>query len=481
MSNKVTNNQIFSSLFWKVLERGGAQGVSFIVSIILARLLTPKEYGVIAIVLIFINLANIFVQSGFNTSLIQKRNVDNLDYSTVFIFSLFLSAFLYVLLYFSSPTIAEFYAQPLLVPVIRVLALTLFFGSVNSIQIAIASREMQFKKLFYSNTVAVFLSGAVGIILAYNDFGVWALVGQQLTMQIVLTIVMWFSVNWRPQIIFSFERLRGLFSYGWKILLASFIDGLYVDLRTLVIGRFYTPADVGFYDKGKQFPTVIVNNLDGSIQSVMLPTYASFQDDKVRVKNIMKRSISTSSYIVMPMMVGLAIVAEPMVNLILTETWLPIVPILRIYCIIYGIRPILTANTQAIKGLGHSDIFLKVEFLVKSFSTAILILSLNTGIVGIAWGVVLSNLIALVIYTYPNSKLIDYHLYDMIKDILPSVLLSLAMGILIYPLKVTGLSSTMLLLTQVLIGTIIYLLLSIVFKVDTFTYLVNMLKSVKKK
>lgn len=480
MTKKVSNKQIFSSLVWKLMERGGVQGISFIVSIVLARILTPEEYGLIAIVLIFINLANVFVQSGFNTALIQKKDADDLDFSTIFYFSFFIASLLYIVLFFSSSFISDFYHQPMLEPVIKVLSIILFFGAVNSIQVAIISREMQFKKLFYSSIGAVLASGIIGIMMAVMGFGVWALVGQQITSQFFTTIIMWFTVKWRPQLQFSYSRLKSLFSYGWKILFASLIDALYLDLRTLVIGRIFSPDMVGYYNRGKQFPTIIVNNIDGSIQSVMLPTYASHQDNRVRVKSLMKRSISTSSFIVIPMMVGLAVVAEPVVKLILTDKWLPSVPILQIYCAVYAIRPILTANIQAIKGLGYSGDFLNIEFINKAIGIIILIISVRYGVIAIAWGVLISSFISIFLYAYPNVKLLDYKLDEMLKDAAPSVFLSSVMAMIILLLRLTGLSTISLLVLQVLVGGLVYLLLAWLFKLETFVYLVKIVTTFRK-
>lgn len=481
MIKKVTKKQIFSSLFWKLMERGGVQGVSFIVSIILARLLTPNEFGLIALVTIFITLANVFVQTGFNTALIQKKNADDIDFSTIFYISLLIAGCLYILLCFSSPIIAHFFNQPQLVLVIKVLSLILFFGAINSVQVAVISRNMQFKKLFYSSIGAVIASGIIGIMMAYMGFGVWALVGQQITSQLFTTIIMWFTVHWRPKLLFSYKRLKSLWSYGWKILVASLIDVIYLDLRSLVIGKLFSPAMLGYYDRGKQFPTVIVNNIDGSIQSVMLPTYASHQENRERVKSIVKRSITTSSFVIFPLMMGLAIVAEPLVKIILTDKWLPCVPFLQIYCAVYAIRPILTANIQAIKGLGYSGDFLKVEFINKVIGIVILVISVQYGVLAIAWGVLLSSIISIFLYTYPNIKILNYKLNEMLKDVTPAFFLSIVMALIISLLRFTELSMLGLLVLQVMLGMVVYILLAWVLKFEVFIYLINTLISFKKQ
>ena len=242
MQNKNIRSKVLSSLFWKFMERGGTQGIQFIVQIVLARLLAPEQFGTIAIVMVFINLAQVFVQSGFNTALIQKKDADELDFSSVFYLSLFVAALLYILIFLTAPFIADFYRDPILMPVLRVLGFTLFFGAFNSIQNAYVSRNMMFKKLFYSSVGAILISGIVGVIAAYMGLGVWALVIQQLINQASITIIMWFTVKWRPKLIFSFKRVRVLFSFGWKLLASSLLDTLYLDLRTLIIGRIYSSS-----------------------------------------------------------------------------------------------------------------------------------------------------------------------------------------------------------------------------------------------
>jgi len=333
MQKPNTKSMVLSSLFWKLMERSGTQGIGFIISMVLARLLLPEDYGLIALVTIFIVLANVFVQSGFNTALIQKKNADEVDFSSVFYLSLVVAALLYVIIYFSAPFIATFYSQPLLVPVLRVLSITLFIGAFNSIQNAFVARNMLFKRLFISSLGALIVSGIVGIVAAYQGWGVWALVAHQLTNQLTIAIILWFTVKWRPHLLFSFKRVKTLFAYGSKLLASALIDTLYRDLRTLIIARMYTPAMLGFYNRGQKFPELIVTNINGSIQSVMLPALSAHQDNRKRVKDMMRRAIVTSSFLIFPMMVGMAVVAEPLVKIVLTEKWLPAVPFLQIFCL----------------------------------------------------------------------------------------------------------------------------------------------------
>lgn len=460
------------------MERSGTQGIQFIVQIVLARLLLPKDFGAIALVMVFISLARVFVQSGFNTALIQKKNADEIDFSSVFYLSLFVAGVLYVLIYITAPLIADFYRDANLIQVLRVLALTLFFGAFNSIQNAYISRNMMFKKLFFSSFGAIIISGIFGITTAFAGFGVWALVIQQLFNQISITIIMWFTVKWRPHLIFSFKRVKSLFSFGWKLLVSSLLDTLYLDIRTLLIGRIYSSSMLGYYNRGEQFPKVIVTNINGSIQSVMLPALSSHQDNKLRVKQMVKHSIVTSSFLIFPMMIGMAVVAEPMVKIILTEKWLPAVPFLQIFCISYALMPIHTANLQAINAIGRSDVFLKLEIIKKIMGLIILSISIPFGIFAIAMGQVMSGIISSFINAYPNRQLLDYSYKEQWKDIMPSLMNSLVMGTVIYMVNFINLSAGLMLFLQVIIGISLYIGLAKIFNIGNYKYLIQTVKEI---
>ena len=471
------NSKTFSSLFWKLLERGGTQGVQFIIQIFLARLLSPNDYGVIALITVFIALANVFVQSGFSTALIQKQNADEEDFSSVFYVSLLVATILYMLLFLTAPLIANFYNIQELVNIIRVLSLTLFLGAFNSIQNAIISRKMAFKNLFYSSLGAIIVSGIIGIILAYKGFGVWTLVYQQLINQFLICLILWFTVKWRPQLLFSFQRVKDLFSFGGKLLLSALIDTGYREMTNLIVGKIYTPAMLGYYNRGNQFPNLIVNNLNGSIQSVIFPVLASVQDDKRRIKEIMRRAIVTSSYIVFPAMMGLIVMAEPMIKLILTEKWLPCVPYLRLFCLSYALWPIHTANLQAINAIGRSDIFLKLEIIKKIVGVSIIIITSRYSPLMMAFGMVGSGVISSFINSYPNKKLLNYSYFEQMKDILPSVILSVMMGFVTYSIIFLGLSDLMTIILQIIVGGITYVLLSYIVKLECFMYLLKIIKN----
>lgn len=479
--NQVVKSKVLSSLLWKLLERGGTQGMQFVVQMVLARLLLPEDYGIIALITIFITIANVFVQSGFNTALIQKKYVDEIDYSSVFYLSLVVSSLLYVILFLTAPFIAAFYEEPLIVPVIRVLSIILFFGAFNSIQNALIAREMQFKRLFFSSCGAMLASGVVGIVMAYKGLGVWALISQQITNQFLITVILWGTVKWRPKLLFSYERLKILFSYGSKLLASSLIDTLYNNLRSLFIGKLYNPSMLGFYNRGQQFPSFIVSNINGSIQSVMLPVLSSQQDNLPRVKDVVRRSIVTSSFLMFPMMVGLAVIAEPVVRILLTEKWLQAVPFLQIYCFSYALWPIHTSNLQAINALGRSDIFLKLEFVKKILGLVILVMTIYYGVYAIAIGELISGLISTFINSYPNKKLLNYSFREQCLDIFPPLVLSLVMGGIIYSIDIMASHIWLNLLTKVIVGISIYLWLAKIFKLECYQYLLDTVRGILRK
>ena len=481
MDSKHSRESVLSSLFWKLLERGGTQGIQFIVQIVLARLLAPEQFGIIAIVMVFINIAQVFVQSGFNTALIQKKDADEEDFSSIFYLSLGIAGIVYIIIFMAAPTISIFYRDPILTPILRVLALILFTGSLNSIQNAYIARNLLFKKLFKSSVGAIVISGTLGVIAAYFGLGVWALVIQQLANQISISVIMWITVKWRPKFVFSIQKVRELFSFGWKLLASSLINVFYMEIRTLFIGRLYSSSALGFYNRGEQFPKLIVNNINGSIQSVMLPALSAQQDNKKRVKEMMRRAIVTSSFLVFPMMIGMAVVAEPLVTIVLTEKWLPAVPFLQIFSISYALIPIHTANLQAINAMGRSDVFLKLEMIKKALGIVILGISIPFGVYAIAIGQVASGIISTFINAYPNKQLIKYSYKEQLMDIMPSFVMAIIMGGVVYTFNFLKVTELQILVLQIFGGAAVYIGLAKMLKIESFGYLINTIKEIMKK
>ncbi|HIS90832.1 MAG TPA: lipopolysaccharide biosynthesis protein [Candidatus Faecisoma merdavium] len=481
MKNENIKNEVISSLIWKFLERIGTQGVQFIVSIILARLLLPSDYGVVSMILVFTAIANVFIQTGFSTSLIQKKDSDELDFSSVFYISLLIAAICYVILFFAAPIIASFYNMPAITSILRVISLTLFFGAINSVQNAKIAKEMKFKKLFLSSLVAILISGTTGVLMAYKGFGPWALVGQQIANSIATTIILWFTSSWQPKLMFSINRVKSLLSYGWKILCSALLDTIYQNIYNLVIGKFYSSSTLGNYNKGEQFPKLIAVNVDGAISSVMLPAYSKQQDRKDKLKKMVRRSIVTSSLLLFPMMFGLAAVAETVVKVLLKENWLGCVPFMQLLCIVYALYPINTANLQVIKALGKSDYFLKLEIIKKVIGLFALIVTLPFGVLQMAIGQVLVAILSTFINAFPNRKLLNYNYFEQIKDLFPSLIISIIMFIIVYSFNFINLNMYILLIIQILGGVIIYFGLAYIFKLESLNYMIEILKSLLNK
>lgn len=479
------NNKLLNGLLWKFLERFGVQGVQFVLQIILARLLSPEHYGVLSIMVIFTTLANVFIQNGFNTALMQDKDVTEEDYSSVFWVTLIVATILYGVLFVTAPLIGYFYEMPAIVTPFRVIALMLFPGVINSIQLAKTSRELNFKKVFYGNIGGILVSGFVGIAMAYAGAGLWALVVQTVLNVLIATVVMWFIVDFRPKLYCDFSRVTKLFSFGWKLLVSSLIDTLYQDLSSLIIGKKYDSGTLGYYNRGKQFPQFVISAISSTVQSVMLPAMAEKQDEKQNVKQLMRNSIIVSSYLVFPMMAGLVGIAPTLIPLLLTEAWIPSVPYMQIFCISMAFHPVHVCNLQAINAMGRSDIFLKLEILKKGIGITALVIAV-VGFetpVAIAMTGVFTTFISCFINAYPNKKLIDYSYFEQMKDYLPAFVASVVMCIVVMGVGQMDGSLLLRLFVQILVGISVYAILSVVFHLQGFQKIIGILngKNIKSK
>ena len=467
----MNSKSTISNLLWRFAERCGAQAVSFLVSIILARLLAPEAYGTIALAMVFINILQVFVDSGMGTALIQKKDADDLDFSSVFYFNIAACLVLYAGLFLAAPSIAQFYGDPALTALVRALSLTVVVSGVRNIQQSYVSRHLLFKRFFFSTIGSTLASAVVGIAMAYAGFGVWALVGQSLSNVVTGTIILWATVPWRPRRMFSWQRLKSLLSFGWKLLVSSLLDTGYNNLRSLIIGKLYSSADLAYYNQGDKLPNLVITNINTSIDSVLLPTMANEQDDSARVRSMTRRAIKTSTYVMAPLMMGLAACAEPLIRLILTEKWLPCVPFLRIFCITYMFWPIHTANLNAIKALGRSDLFLKLEIVKKIVGLTILLCTMRHGVMAMAYSLLLSSVLSQIINSWPNRKLLRYHYLNQLADILPALLLACAMGLAVYCIQFLGWGDLPTLCVQIPVGAALYLAGSALLRLDSFLYL----------
>jgi O-antigen/teichoic acid export membrane protein len=330
---------------------------------------------------------------------------------------------------------------------------------------------MQFKRFFFATLGGTIGAAIIGIAIAYLGFGVWALVIQQIFNAMVDTVILWITVKWRPKLMFSFARLKGLFSFGWKLLASSLLDTVYTNIRQLIIGKLYSSSDLAYYNRGRQFPSLFVSNINTSIDSILLPTMSKEQDNKERVKVMTRRAIKTSTYVMAPLMMGLAFLGTTLIRLVLTDKWLPCVPYMSIFCITFMFYPIHTANLNAIKAMGRSDLFLKLEIWKKVVGMIALLATMRFGVMAMAYSLLFTSVISQIINSWPNRKLLNYGYLEQLKDIMPGILLAIVMGCCIYPIQWLGLSDIVTLLISVPLGAAIYIIGSIVFKLESFTYL----------
>ena len=470
--------KISSAVLWKLLERFGVQGSQFVLQLILARILDPDHYGVLSLMVIFTTLANVFIQTGFNTALIRTKDVTEEDYSSVFWVTLGIAGVLYGAIFLSAPVIGEFYQMPDIVAPLRVLALMLFPGALNSIQLAKISREMDFRKVFFSNLSGIIIAGVAGIVIALMGGGLWALVVQTMLNVFVVCVVMSGTSGLKLRFVCNFGRVRMLFAFGWKLLASGLLDTLYQELRSLVIGKKYDSGTLGYYNRGKNFPQFIITAVNGTVQSVMLPAMSAQQDDHAQVMTLTRSSIMISAYILFPLMAGLAGVANALVELLLTEKWLPCVPYMQIYCFTLAFYPVHSCNLQAINAMGRSDIFLKLEIIKKSIGIAALVVAVFCfdSPIAIAMTGAFTTVTSCFINAYPNKKLIGYSYFEQMRDILPSFTAAVVMLGAVLAVGLLGMGAVATLAVQILVGVVVYVAFSAVFRLEPFRLLLQMLK-----
>lgn len=470
---------IVYGFIWKFGERITAQLVSLIVSIVIARKLVPEDYGIVTFVMIFISIANVFVSSGLGNALIQKKDATDIDFSTVFYINILLGIVIYLVIFASSPSLARVFKMPILSPALRVLGIRVVIASINSVQQAYVSRNMLFKCFFWSTLFGTIVSGFVGVFLAYKNFGVWALIIQYLTNALIDTIVLRITIKWRPRMLFSFSAAKNLFSYGWKILVSSLIDTAYKQSRTFIIGGKYTSADLAFYDQGNKYPSFVVTNINTSIGSVIFPALSKHQNDPQKITEITRQVIRISSFFLWPCMIGFAAVAKQFVSVVLTDKWLPCVPYIQLFCVSYGFWPIHTANLQAINAMGRSDIFLKLEIIKKIIGVITIIFCVRISPMALAISAVGVDIISIFINAFPNRKLLQYGYLEQLKDIFPSMLSSLLMSLIIFPISFLPISDIKVLALKIILGCFSYVFLSLVFKNKALVYLIGSMKNNK--
>ena len=470
----------FTGMLWKLAERMGAQIVTLLISIILARLLTPDDYSIVSVVTVFFAFCNVLVVGGFNTALIQKKDSDEKDYASVLTLSLGISAVLYAVLFFAAPWIAQLYEKPLLNPVFRVMGILLIIDAVKAVLYAYVSSQLQFRKFFFATLIGTVLSAVVGIVMAMNGMGPWALVAQKMVSSVADTLVLIISSRFRVRLQMSFSRIKGLFSYGWKIFAASLISTTYEQLNPLIIGLRFTTVDLSFYTKGQSFPLALYYALDGAFSSVLFPVMSKVQNDTTAVLNYTRRFIRTASYVIFPAMIGFLAVSDSFVRVLLTEQWMGASIYIKIFCLTNMFNIIQNGNLQTIRAIGRSDIILKLEIIKKTLYFLVILTAvlLAKKPEYLALAMVINTLIAMLVNTAPNRKLIGYKYRWQLADVLPNLLLSAVMGVVVYAMNYLPVDSDLLkLVLQMAAGAAVYVLLSLLTRNQNFGYL---LKTVKR-
>ncbi|MBN1805928.1 MAG: lipopolysaccharide biosynthesis protein [Sedimentisphaerales bacterium] len=463
--------------FWSFCERFGEQCICFVISIILARLLLPEQFGLIGMLVIFMALAEAFLNSGFRQALIQKKNATYTDECSIFYFNILVGTVCAGLLWLAAPWIALFYKTPILVPLTRVLSLNLVFNAFGIIHLASLTRRVDFKTQMKVTLIATFLSGIIGITMAYRGFGVWSLVAQSLSINLFRTIFLWIFHRWRPALRFSLTSLKTMFAFGSKLLLAGLLDRFFKNIYLLVIGKLFTPAALGFYWRAKKFQELPIDNLHGSISRVTFPVFSSIQEDKIRLKQGVRKSLMALATTTFPMMIGLAVISKPLVLVLLTDKWLPCVPYLQLFCAVGILYPLHAINLNVLTAQGRSDLFLKLEIFKKILIIAAISVTYRWGITYLIIGQIITSVISYFLNTHYTGKLLQYPIIQQIKDIMPSLVLAAIMGGVISIFHYIPISSDiLLLLIQVITGIVLYISLGYICRLSSFREIIDIVK-----
>lgn len=484
MKQKETKGDSVSrSMIFKTMERYIVMSFQLVVQIVIARILSPEDYGVVAMMTVFISIATIFINNGFNMAVVQKKDADNVDYATAFTINILIGISLYLILFLSSGLIADFYEQPLIKVYLPVLGLLLVFGSLNSIQMAIANRNMLFKNLLKCNVTASLLSGIFGVVAAYLGMGVWSLIIQQLSSSIILSIMLFMQQHWMPRFVINRESAKSMFSFGWKLLAAGLINQVYNELNSLVIGKKYTSGDLAFYTKGNQFPHFLTSGLEGAIGTVIFSALSKKQNDYAKLHALMRKSMVTNSYLIFPALAILGMVATPLTEILLTEKWLPLVPFMQICCFTRAFHPVASVQMQSLSAVGRSDMRLKLEFIKKGIGISLLLLAVNYGPFAIAVSAAISSIISIMLGAIACKSAVRYSYTNTIRVLMPITLITLVSIVSMYTISilVTELNSYFQVVVVSLVGFVIYFGISLLTHTEGFELLKSRLLTSSKK
>ena len=468
-------------VIWSLIDNVSSSGVIFFVGIILARLLTPEEYGVMAMVSIFIAISNSIIDSGFSSALIRKVKVKPIEYNTVFYFNLLISLLLYICLFFISHFIALFFREPILCEVMRVIGLILIINALSIIPYTIFVREINFKTQTIISLIASVGSGVIGVWMAFSGQGVWSLVGQQLGRQCLNTLFLWFFCHWKPTVSFSMTAFKEMFGFGSKLLLSGLLDTIYKDIYYIVIGRCFSSSILGQYTRAKQFSMVFSTNLTTVVQRVSFPVLSSIQDDSIRLREAYRKVIKSTMLVSFACMLGLAAIAKPLLILLISDKWLPAVYFLQIVCFSNMLYPLHAINLNILKVKGRSDVFLKLEVIKKVLAIFPILVGVYLGIEMMLWGSVIISVISYFLNAYYSASLINYSVYEQLKDIFPSFIVSLGVGFLMWSISLLSISYYLMLIIQLSTGFILAYLIYNWLRLDEFLEIKSIANNYVKK
>jgi len=469
------------ALFWSFSERIGQRGIQVVISIILARLLLPAQFGLIAMLAIFMAIAQAFLNSGFGQALIQKKDATHVDSCSIFYFNIVVSTVVAGLLCLCAPWIAAFYDEPILIPLTRFLSLNLIISSFSLIHTTLLTKRIDFKAQLKVSITAVVISGIVGVTLAIRGFGVWSLAVQIVMSTLIRTVLLWFLNNWRPSLVFSFSSLKSLFAYGSKLLFSGLLDTVFRNIYLVVIGKIFTATDLGFYSRAQNWQRLPTESLAVSVGRVTFPVFSSVQDDISRLKKGVRKALTTLNLLNFPMMIGLLVTAKPLVLVLLTEKWLPCVPYLQLLCIMGLSYPLHLINLNVLMAKGRSDLFLRLEILKKILVVIAIAVTYRWGIQAMIYGQIGVSLLAYYLNSYYTGRLIGYPLRDQVVDLLPYLGMAVAMGIGVHCIGLLPFPNNWtLLISQVLAGVIIYAALNRIFRTSAFSEIVDLLRDTLK-
>lgn len=474
----VNRGKVAKSFFWKILERLFAQGIGFAVQIVLARILLPEDFGSLAIIVAFTGYATLFVSSGIGTAVIQKKDLDRTDLSTLMTYTLGLATVFYIVLFFTAPLIANYYEAPILQPTLRVLATTLFLQGINSVQTGLLQRQMSFRQLFVRTMIAAPIAGVIGILMALKGFGLWALVGHAIANQLLVIIVMSFDKNCRIPLGFSRARMKEIFPFTSKIMLTYATSGFFDLVRTSMIGKRYTREDLAYYDKGVTYSSYVTMLINQSMGSVLLPAFSRKQDSVDSLKNMARRSVKVTSFIMIPILVAVAVMAEPLIEVLLTEKWLPCVPFLVIYCFLRIPGPILNIDKQVFYALGKSGVNLYYEIGLFILNFIALFIAIKINVLAIAIGALIVEVLGAIAIFIISAKIYDYTMKERLLDMWKPTVGSFVMAASLLGISLIGMPTILTFCVQLLVSVIVYLLMSKITNDDNLNYCLSVVKDI---